>query len=99
MLSHHGLPSRVVRCVHQGQVEHLYEVLRYMHLDRRDPQAVARFRLAAKRRLHKKYQDWLAGFESGEARKRELADIYLEEIESVYSAIARKLRIGLSSLA
>lgn len=73
-------------------MEHLHEVLRFLHLGRLDEQAVIRFRLAAKRRLYKKYQDWLAGFEAGDARKKELADIYQEEIEIAYSTIARKLR-------
>jgi len=71
----------------------LHEVLRYIHLDRRDEQAVLSFRLSAKRRLYKKYQDWLEGFEVGEARKKELDAIYQEEVEALYSTIARKLQI------
>lgn len=86
-------------CVYlQSQVVHLHEVLRYIHLSRCDEQAVARFRLGVKRRLYKKYQDWLAGFEAGEAQKKELADIYQEEVEAVYSAVARKLRLSMPSL-
>jgi hypothetical protein len=69
-----------------------------VHLDRCDEQAVTRFRLSVKRRLHKKYQDWLAGFEAGEARKKELDDIYREEIEGVYSSLARRLRTHLPPL-
>jgi hypothetical protein len=75
----------------------LHEVLRYAHTDWRDEQSVTRFRLAVKRRLYKKYQDWLAGFEAGEPRKKELDDIYREEIETVYSSLARRLHTYLSS--
>ncbi|ELR24340.1 histone acetyltransferase type b catalytic subunit [Acanthamoeba castellanii str. Neff] len=82
----------------KSQIEHLHEVLRYVHLDRCDEQVVTRFRLSVKRRLHKKYQDWLAGFEAGEARKKELDDIYREEIEGVYSSLARRLRTHLPPL-
>ncbi len=57
---------------------------------RKKPEEYAKFRVAIKKRLYRKYQDWLEGFE-GDAKKDELQDIYEEEVESLYSKIAEKL--------
>jgi len=76
--------------LYRKQILHLHEMMQFLNINRAD-EAWGRFVLTAKKRLFKKYQDWLENYEEGEARKKELNDIYVEEVEEFYTRIAEKL--------
>jgi len=77
--------------LHHNQIKVLHEIFLQKCTKMNDSQEAKTYRLFIKKRLAKKYQDILSGFESSEERKRELQKIY-EETESEYKFVISKLK-------
>jgi hypothetical protein len=76
----------------KGQILHLLEIIEFMSVDRTQDNEYTQFRLSVKRRLYKKYQDWLDGFAKASAKKSELQDMF-EEVENAYVKVAAKVSL------
>lgn len=83
-------PLKILR----AQIEHLHELLSFIHCDIENEKEYRRYRLRVKRRLYKKYQDWLSSFEEGEKRKKELHEIYIVDVEEPFLKLREKYRCG-----